>query len=83
MLVLHRSHYYRHSRGQDATGDPAVSARLRRLAGPSIIVLALTQTFASVDWIMSLTPHWYSTMFGVYFFAELSSGSSRYSQSLP
>jgi hypothetical protein len=61
--------YYRLSRGQDATGDPAVSARLRRFAGPSIIVLALTQTFASIDWIVSLTPHWYSTMFGVYFFA--------------
>src|SRR5919106_440673 len=61
--------YYRGSRGQDVTGDPGVSARLRRFAGPAIIVLALTQTFASVDWIMSLTPHWYSTMFGVYFFA--------------
>jgi hypothetical protein len=61
--------YYRGSRGQDVTGDPAVTARLRRLAGPAIIVLALTQTFASVDWIMSLTPHWYSTIFGVYFFA--------------
>ena len=46
-----------------------MSARLRRFAGPAIIVLALTQTFASIDWIMSLTPHWYSTMFGVYFFA--------------
>jgi hypothetical protein len=46
-----------------------VSARLRRFAGPAIIVLALTQTFASIDWIVSLTPHWYSTMFGVYFFA--------------
>ena len=61
--------YYRGSRGQDVTGDPGVSARLRRFAGPSIIILALTQTFAAVDWIMSLTPHWYSTMFGVYFFA--------------
>jgi hypothetical protein len=61
--------YYRLSRRQDATGDPAVSARLRRLAGPAIIVLALTQTFASIDWIMSLTPKWYSTIFGVYFFA--------------
>ncbi len=61
--------YYRGSHGQDATGDPGVSARLRRLAGPAIIVLALTQTFASIDWIMSLTPHWYSTIFGVYFFA--------------
>jgi hypothetical protein len=61
--------YYRGSRAQDVTGDPGVTARLRRLAGPSLIVLALTQTFASIDWIMSLTPHWYSTMFGVYFFA--------------
>ena len=61
--------YYRLSRIQDATGDPGITARLRRLAGPFIIVLALTSSFASVDWIMSLTPHWYSTMFGVYFFA--------------
>ena len=61
--------YYRGSSGQDVTGDPGVSARLRRLAGPAIIVLALTQTFASIDWIMSLTPHWYSTIFGVYFFS--------------
>ena len=61
--------YYRGSRAQDATGDLRVSERLRRFAGPSIIVMALTSSFASVDWIMSLTPHWYSTMFGVYFFA--------------
>jgi hypothetical protein len=61
--------YYRGSRSQDTSGDPAVSARLRRLAGPALIVLAVTQTFASIDWIMSLTPHWYSTIFGVYFFA--------------
>ena len=61
--------YYRVSRRQDATGDPAGSARLRRLAGPAIMVMAVTQTFASIDWIMSLTPHWYSTMFGLYFFA--------------
>jgi hypothetical protein len=61
--------YYRGSRSQDATGDPGVSARLRKFAGPCIIVLALTQSFAAIDWIMSLTPHWYSTMFGVYFFA--------------
>jgi hypothetical protein len=61
--------YYRLSRGQDASGDPALTARLRRLAGPAIIVLAITQTFAAIDWIMSLTPHWYSTIFGVYFFS--------------
>ena len=61
--------YYRLSRRQDTTGEAALSTRLRTLAGPCIIVLAITQTFASIDWIMSLTPHWYSTMFGVYFFA--------------
>ena len=62
-------YYYRGSSGQDATGDPKVSARLRRFAGPALMVLALTQTFAAIDWIMSLTPHWYSTIVGVYFFA--------------
>ena len=61
--------YYRGSRSQDATGDPATSVRLRAFAGPALIVLALTQSFAAIDWIMSLTPHWYSTIFGVYFFA--------------
>ncbi len=61
--------YYRGSRAQDASGDPAVTVRLRRFAGPAMIVLALTTAFASVDWIMSLTPHWYSTIFSVYFFA--------------
>ena len=59
----------RASRRQDATGDPSISERLRRLSGPAILLLALTQTFASFDWIMSLTPDWYSTIFGVYFFA--------------
>ena len=61
--------YYSRSRSQDTTGDPAVSARLRRFAGPAIIVMAITSTFASIDWIVSLSPRWYSTMFGVYFFA--------------
>src|SRR4030095_14902493 len=42
--------YYRGSRGPHGSGDPAVYARLRRFAGPAIIVLALTQSFASIDW---------------------------------
>lgn len=61
--------YYGASRGQDANGDPAVSARLRKFAGPALIVMALTSTFASIDWIVTLTPRWYSTMFGVYFWS--------------
>jgi hypothetical protein len=54
---------------QDRTGDPAISASCRRWAGPAMILFGLTSTFASFDWIMSLSPAWFSTMFGVYFFA--------------
>ena len=40
-----------------------------RVAAPGILLYALTQSFAAIDWMMSLQPHWYSTIFGVYFFA--------------
>jgi hypothetical protein len=40
-------------------------ARFRVLAGPGLVLFVLTVTFMSVDWVMSLDPHWYSTMFGV------------------
>lgn len=39
--------------------------RFRTLSGPGLVLFVLTTTFMSVDWIMSLDPHWYSTMFGV------------------
>ena len=54
---------------QDRTGDPAITATCRKWAGPSMILFGLTITFAAVDWMMSLSPAWFSTMFGVYFFA--------------
>src|SRR3990172_7789628 len=53
----------------DATGSLATAARLRRFSGPGVVVLALSHTFAAFDWIMSLEPHWYSAIFGVYVFA--------------
>jgi hypothetical protein len=59
----------RASRRQDESGALTVSLRLRRFAGPALIAVAVTQTFASFDWIMSLTPKWYSTIFGVYVFS--------------
>jgi hypothetical protein len=42
---------------------------LRRIASTGLIVLGLTMTFASFDWMMSLTPGWHSTIYGVYWFA--------------
>jgi hypothetical protein len=38
------------------------AARLRRYSGALLIPLALTVTFAAFDWVMSLAPHWYSTI---------------------
>jgi hypothetical protein len=61
--------FSRLSRRQDGDGDPEITRRMRRASAPSLILFALTVTFASFDWLMSLQPHWYSTIFGVYFFA--------------
>jgi len=57
------------SRRQDGSGRQDLSRRMIALAGPGLIVFALTVTFAAFDWIMSLDPHWYSTIYGVYYFA--------------
>ena len=57
------------SQRQDESGDERVSARLRFLSAPGIMLFALTLTFATIDWMMSLQPEWYSTMIGVYYFA--------------
>jgi hypothetical protein len=40
--------------------------RFRVLSGPGLCLFVLTVTFMSVDWVMSLDPHWYSTIFGVW-----------------
>ena len=57
------------SRRQDETGDPQITLKLEKYSAVCLILLALTATFAAVDWIMSLAPTWYSTIYGVYFFA--------------
>jgi hypothetical protein len=60
---------YRISKQQDKSFDPEQKEKLRKRSAPSILIFALTLTFASFDWLMSLDPHWYSTIFGVYIFA--------------
>lgn len=59
----------RQSRLQDATGDREITRRMRRMSPPGLLLFALSVTFFAFDWIMSLNPHWYSTIFGLYFFA--------------
>jgi hypothetical protein len=61
----------RWSDGQDR-GEVGVTAadtrRFRVISAPGLLLYALTITFASVDWIMSLDPHWFSTIFGLLLF---------------
>jgi hypothetical protein len=54
---------------QDESKDPAITLKLGKWSCLGLILFALTQTFWAFDWIMTLNPHWFSTMFGVYYFA--------------
>ena len=51
------------SRRQD-DGDVSVNMSIQRWSGFGLVLYALTVTFAGIDWIMALNPHWYSTLFG-------------------
>ena len=59
----------RSSRAQDTADSPRLERRMRVLCAIGIIAVGLTMTFAAFDWMMSLSPTWYSTVFGVDFFA--------------
>ena len=53
-----------------AAGDDSKAARHSRVvASAGLVALGLTMTFASFDWMMALTPRWYSTTYGAYWFA--------------
>ena len=62
------------SRRQDQSGDPALTVQMERASGPALLVFAGTVTFASFDWLMSLEPSWFSTIFGVYYFSGTAVG---------
>ncbi len=60
---------YKLSLEQGRTGDPDIPARQRKVSAWGLLVTAVTTAFASYDLLMSLDPHWFSTIFGVYIFA--------------
>ncbi len=60
---------YKTSLEMDNGATPDHVKKLKKVSAPGMILFALTTTFASFDWIMSLYPHWYSTIFGLYFFS--------------
>lgn len=57
--------FNRWSLEQDRTGDQSFTQKLAGMAGPGIVLYAMTISFAAVDWIMSLEPSWYSTIYGM------------------
>jgi len=61
--------FWKRSLAQDEGAGPAVSVRCENVGAPVLVAFALTVTLASFDLIMSIDPTWYSTIFGVYFFA--------------
>ncbi len=50
---------------QDRSPDPGIASRMQRLSAGGLLCYGLTITFASFDWLMSLDPEWFSTMYGV------------------
>ena len=50
---------------QDRTGDPLIAKRMQKLSAGGLLAYGLTITFAAFDWLMSIEPHWYSTIYGV------------------
>ena len=50
---------------QERTTGSGPTRRLQILSGPGLVVYGLTMTFASVDWVMSIEPEWFSTIFGI------------------
>jgi len=59
------------SRRQDGDGDPRWTRLNSRLSAAFLVVFAVTFTLACFDWVMSLEPAWYSTIFAVYNFAGM------------
>jgi hypothetical protein len=60
---------YKNTIELDKTNDWAIETKQRKISAPGLFLFGFSVAFASFDWLMSLDPHWFSTMFGVYYFA--------------
>jgi hypothetical protein len=55
------------SREQDSSGDPRLAKYLEGISGPGLILWGMAVSFAMIDWVMSLEPRWFSTIYGMIF----------------
>jgi hypothetical protein len=68
-LIVVAGRLFGWSTKQDESGAVELTRRQRVLGTGALPFMALVFTFAGFDWLMSLNPLWYSTIFGVYYFA--------------
>lgn len=66
---MYRGYSQQQDLQQNQGANAELSNKLRSRSPIGVLLFALTTTFFAFDLLMSLTPHWYSTIFGVYFFA--------------
>lgn len=66
--------YFQRSRHQDSTDSDKDTRQMEWWAGVCTFAFGITLTYASFDFLMSLDPHWYSTIYGVYYFAGCAVG---------
>ncbi len=67
-------YFWTRSVQQDETGDAKLTLQMQKWSGPAMMAFAVTVCFAAFDWLMSLDPHWFSTIYGVYFFSGAAVG---------
>jgi hypothetical protein len=52
---------------QDRTADPSLAKKLEGISGPGLILWGIVVTYSMIDWVMSLEPKWFSTIYGMIF----------------
>jgi len=63
--------FRRNSLKLDKTGDRVYYHRSKIISAIFLVLFAVTSSTCSWDWLMSIDPHWYSTLYGWYCFASI------------
>jgi len=69
--VFYRNHARKLTLAQDNASDISNYTKLFKRSAAFLVFFLITESMMSWDWIMSLDPHWFSTLFGWYVFASM------------
>ena len=61
--------FNRWSAAEDREGHDAVHGKMGNMAGPGLLFWGFSVTFMAIDWVLSVDPKWFSTIFGLLFIA--------------